>query len=194
MHPHQGFEILSFVLEGTIRHFDTKLNNWVELNKGDVQIIRAGNGISHAEHMVKGARMFQIWLDPELDKTLRQDASYSDHKSSEFKANHKEGYALTQYIGNQSHFALDTPGLQVQLIQLDKKYPITVEDDQHALAYILEGDLTINGELVKVDDYIILENGEHLVSGRGQIFEIRCQKSLPYPTYAERMQMQSSLG
>ena len=48
LHPHQGFEICSFVLKGNINHFDTKQNKWIPLQEGDVQIIRAGNGISHA--------------------------------------------------------------------------------------------------------------------------------------------------
>ena len=48
-HPHKAFEILSFVLEGDIEHYDSKLRGWKPLQKGDVQIIRAGSGISHAE-------------------------------------------------------------------------------------------------------------------------------------------------
>ena len=62
LHPHQGFEILSFVLEGSIEHFDTGDNEWKTLNAGDAQIIRAGSGISHSEKLNAGAHMFQIWL------------------------------------------------------------------------------------------------------------------------------------
>ena len=61
LHPHQGFEICSFVLKGNIRHFDTKLNDWKPLEAGDVQIIRAGNGISHSEWMGKDAETI-CWL------------------------------------------------------------------------------------------------------------------------------------
>ena len=46
LHPHQGFEICSFILEGNINHYDTKQEKWIPLKKGDVQIIRAGKGIS----------------------------------------------------------------------------------------------------------------------------------------------------
>jgi redox-sensitive bicupin YhaK (pirin superfamily) len=42
------------------------------LDEGDVQIIRAGNGIEHSEQLEKGAVIFQIWTDPNLDKTLSQ--------------------------------------------------------------------------------------------------------------------------
>ena len=46
-HPHQAFEIMSFVLKGDIRHYDSKNKAWVPLHEGDVQIIRAGNGICY---------------------------------------------------------------------------------------------------------------------------------------------------
>ena len=72
LHPHQGFEICSFVLAGDIRHYYTKLQEWRPLRTGDVQIIRAGNGISHCEWMGKDAEIFQIWrYDSSSSKGLR---------------------------------------------------------------------------------------------------------------------------
>ena len=62
LHPHQGFEICSFILKGNINHFDTKQNKWIPLSKGDVQIIRSGNGISHAEEIKDHSEIFQISL------------------------------------------------------------------------------------------------------------------------------------
>ena len=58
LHPHQGFEICSFVLKGNINHFDTKQNKWIPLSEGDVQIIRSGNGISHAEEIDDNSEIF----------------------------------------------------------------------------------------------------------------------------------------
>ena len=29
LHPHQGFEICSFVIEGSIKHFDSQQNKWI---------------------------------------------------------------------------------------------------------------------------------------------------------------------
>ncbi len=57
LHPHQGFEICSFVLKGNINHFDTKQNKWIPLSEGDVQIIRSGNGISEKKlkKIIKGS-------------------------------------------------------------------------------------------------------------------------------------------
>ena len=33
LHPHKGFEIMTFVLEGKIKHYDTLIDNWIELKK-----------------------------------------------------------------------------------------------------------------------------------------------------------------
>ena len=85
LHPHQGFEIMSFVLEGRIRHYDTQSKEWMPLDRGDVQIIRSRKGISHAEHMEAGSVMFQIWFDPNLQATLPQEASYSDYRADSFQ-------------------------------------------------------------------------------------------------------------
>ena len=71
LHPHRGFEICSFVLKGKIRHFDNKQNKWIPLNEGDVQIIRAGSGISHAEEIEAKSEIFQIWFNPDLSKSLK---------------------------------------------------------------------------------------------------------------------------
>ena len=67
LHPHQGFEIMSFVLDGEIKHFDTKANEWKPLQKGDAQIIRSGNGISHSEFMGRRSSKNTKWRTPAND-------------------------------------------------------------------------------------------------------------------------------
>ena len=90
-HPHKLFEIMSFVLEGEIQHYDSKLNDWLSLNKGDAQIIRSGNGITHAERLMPGSRIFQIWFDPNIQKTVSKPASYNDYKAEEIPFVEKNG-------------------------------------------------------------------------------------------------------
>jgi redox-sensitive bicupin YhaK (pirin superfamily) len=116
LHPHQGFEICSFILRGPVRHFDTKLNDWLALEDGDVQIIRAGNGISHSEFMGKDAEMFQIWFDPDLSKTLSQPATYDDYRTGDFPETVSAGAAVKTLVGPGSPFRMDTPGVQVYSI------------------------------------------------------------------------------
>ena len=85
LHPHKGFEILTYVLKGKIRHYDTKIEKWVSLKKGDVQLIQSGSGISHSEHLYDKSEIFQIWFDPDLSKSLNKEPQYKDYKEKEFE-------------------------------------------------------------------------------------------------------------
>jgi len=48
MHPHRGIETITYMVEGSFKHRDSKGNEGV-LNSGDVQWMTAGRGILHEE-------------------------------------------------------------------------------------------------------------------------------------------------
>ena len=64
-HPHREMEIITFVREGAITHRDS-LGNEGRTEAGDVQVMHAGTGITHAEYNMEATatRIFQIWLQP----------------------------------------------------------------------------------------------------------------------------------
>jgi len=49
LHPHEGFEIMTFVLKGSLEHYDTATKVWTPLSSGGVQVIQAGSGVQHSE-------------------------------------------------------------------------------------------------------------------------------------------------
>lgn len=65
-HPHKDMEIITFMLKGQITHQDS-LGNKHTLKEGNVQLMRAGSGITHSEvnfhHTL--AHLLQIWILPE---------------------------------------------------------------------------------------------------------------------------------
>ena len=68
-HPHRGFETVTYLLDGRMRHEDSAGNSG-ELNPGDVQWMTAGRGIIHCEEpqeefLRTGGRThgFQIWVN-----------------------------------------------------------------------------------------------------------------------------------
>lgn len=66
MHPHTNVEIVTVVVDGIESHADN-LGYKQELTKGDVQLISAGAGISHAGGNIsptEDARHLQIWISP----------------------------------------------------------------------------------------------------------------------------------
>ncbi|WP_230281334.1 pirin family protein [Croceicoccus sp. Ery15] len=67
-HPHRDMEIVTFVRSGAISHRDS-LGNQGRTAAGDVQVMSAGTGITHAEYNLESedTTLFQIWIMP--DKT-----------------------------------------------------------------------------------------------------------------------------
>ena len=191
LHPHQGFEIMSFVLEGNVRHFDTKMNAWKPLTAGDVQIIRAGNGISHSEHLEKGGVIFQIWVDPDLSKTLQQDASYDDYKGSDFTTEEFGDTSVAYYAGEKGIMKLDTPKIDIRRIRIGEDgHRWDGEKDVIRSMYIIGGSGTINGKTVEQDDYIILDDGSAIEfkahKGGMDVFAFTTPVQPGYVTYSRK--------
>ena len=197
LHPHQGFEIMSFVLNGKIRHFDTNLNGWRDLEKGDVQIIRAGKGISHAEFMAQDAVMFQIWMDPNINKTMQQEATYDDYPAADFPIEHRNGLQVTTYTGlPEAPLKMDTPGVTIARWALkgeEGDQTIALRPDEVYSIYVLSGTGSFNDQAVVLDDFIIIENADKLELSTEEgveLFVIASPVNVGYPTYGEMMQRQ----
>ena len=65
-HPHRDMEIFSYVLEGRLAHQDS-MGNRRELKPGEIQMMRAGSGVTHSEFNPSStgqARLLQIWIMP----------------------------------------------------------------------------------------------------------------------------------
>ena len=65
LHPHFNMEILTYVLEGELSHFDT-LGNSGTIKAGEFQLISGGEGLMHSEHnrTKSMTRFLQIWIKP----------------------------------------------------------------------------------------------------------------------------------
>ncbi|GAB3551483.1 pirin family protein [Noviherbaspirillum agri] len=78
-HPHRGFETVTYMLDGHMRHED-HLGNVGELKNGGVQWMTAGRGIVHSEmpQQEKGRmRGFQLWINLPAKEKMKP-AHYRD--------------------------------------------------------------------------------------------------------------------
>ena len=65
-HPHDNMEIITIPLEGDLEHKDN-MGNGTVIKNGDVQVMSAGNGITHSEFNAnkdQDVKLLQIWLFP----------------------------------------------------------------------------------------------------------------------------------
>jgi redox-sensitive bicupin YhaK (pirin superfamily) len=83
-HPHRGFETVTYMLDGHMRHED-HLGNRGDLGPGSVQWMTAARGIIHSEMPQQSEgrlRGFQLWLNlPSREKM--KPASYRDIPAGE---------------------------------------------------------------------------------------------------------------
>ena len=189
LHPHQGFEICSFVLKGKINHFDTKQNSWIPLSEGDVQIIRSGNGISHSEELMENSEIFQIWFDPNLRLSLNKLASYDDYKSQDFQILDSK-WKKTKIIKNEnSRLKMDSEGIEIfQYSYLDNKNDeISLKLDKIHSFFIIDGEISINGKIISKGFFFTVRDQNLLklkILSNSEIFRISSPKNVSYKTYS----------
>jgi redox-sensitive bicupin YhaK (pirin superfamily) len=63
-HPHRDMEIVTYVRTGAITHQDS-MGNQGRTGAGDVQVMSAGTGVTHAEYNLEdeATTLFQIWIE-----------------------------------------------------------------------------------------------------------------------------------
>ena len=182
LHPHKGFEIMSFVLSGSIDHYDTKINKWLTLKKGDVQLIKSGSGIYHSEKLHKHSSIFQIWFDPNISKSINTPPQYQDFKSNNFKFDGNRKY----YVGNNSPIKLDSENIQIFKLKTSKNTVFSVPETLMYSVYCLNNSFKLNNITIKKDDFIIINNEKNVsisVKTPIELFIISSSKFISYKTY-----------
>jgi quercetin 2,3-dioxygenase len=180
-HPHRGFEPVTFLYQGGIRHKDSRGNEGI-LQGGDVQWMTAGRGIIHSERASKaflesGGTMegIQLWVNlPKKDKMAQP--GYQDIKAAQLPVwASPDGLAHLRvvagdYQGLKGPARTHTPILALQAeLQTGGFAAIELLEGFNALAYILSGELSLN------DNFSY--SAEHLICFRndGEGFTLRAQ-------------------
>jgi quercetin 2,3-dioxygenase len=86
-HPHRGFETVTYMLDGRMRHEDSEGNRG-DLGPGDVQWMTAARGIIHSEmpQQAEGRmRGFQLWLNLPASHKMNP-AAYRDIPAAQVPA------------------------------------------------------------------------------------------------------------
>lgn len=103
-HPHRGFETVTYMLAGRMRHRDNAGHEGL-LQSGDVQWMTAGRGIVHSEmpEQEDGAMEgFQLWLNLAASDKMAAPW-YRDIKSSDIPEFTAPGGAYVRVIAGASH-------------------------------------------------------------------------------------------
>lgn len=182
LHPHRGFEIMTFVLEGEIRHYDTIIEKWIDLKKGDIQLIQSGSGISHSEFMQKNSSIFQIWFDPDISKTMQQKAKYQDYKSDIFNQENN----ITKLVGKDSPIKIESENIEIVKLSVEENYNLRLELNFYYSIYLINGEAKINNVVIEKDDFIKIYDQEMLEINskkKSDFFIVKSPRIVSYTTY-----------
>ncbi len=155
-HPHRGFETITYMLDGRMRHRDSAGHEGV-LAAGGVQWMTAGRGVIHSEIPEQTAgRMegFQLWLNlPAADKMCVP--WYRDFAAAELPAYRTAaGAAVTVIAGTSRDVQGAVSRPQTQPLYLDIALPAGVAFEErlaaelNAFIVVYRGAVTVADEMV----------------------------------------------
>ncbi|WAC64542.1 pirin family protein [Pseudoxanthomonas sp. SL93] len=176
-HPHRGFETVTYMLDGRMRHRDNHGNEGL-LTPGAVQWMTAGRGLIHSEMPEQESgrmRGFQLWVNlPARDKMTapKYQEFAPDHIPVAHPAQGVEVKVIAGVVGDTtgpiSQPATDPVYLDVGL-QAGQAWQYTLPEGHNAFAYVFEGAVTVGDG----DDARALETHEMGVLGGGDRVSVR---------------------
>jgi redox-sensitive bicupin YhaK (pirin superfamily) len=173
-HPHRGFETITYMLKGKMRHRDSNGNEGL-LEDGAVQWMTAGHGILHSEmpEQTDGSLWgFQIWLN--LPQRLQMaDPGYQDISPSEITEFEEDGvgYRLVagELFGQTGPARTHLPVLMVDIAPYGGQTTIPLTDGETTILFCFEGQLTIAGQAIIDGDLAVLTgDGGVTIQGDGR--------------------------
>lgn len=178
-HPHRGFETVTLMVAGRMRHRDSAGHEGL-LEPGGVQWMTAGRGVVHSEMPEQAeGRMegLQLWLNlPAADKM--REPWYHDFRADEIPAATADGVRVRVIAGR----ALDTDGAVLRAateallvdLQLEPgaRFAHALPASHNAFVQVVAGTVVIDGASVAAGRMAILANppeadGVVLAAGAG---------------------------
>jgi hypothetical protein len=173
-HPHRGFETITYMLAGRMRHRDSAGHEGL-LQNGDVQWMTAGRGVIHSElPEQQDGRMegFQLWLNLPAKDKLRTPW-YRDIRRDEIPAFTRADGLRVRVIAGESHGVEGAVQREAtEPLYLDLELPAGARFSQalpashNAFVVVYRGELAIAAEHVPALRMAILAN-----EGDGVTFE-----------------------
>ena len=173
-HPHRGFETVTYLLDGRMRHRDNAGHEGV-IEPGGIQWMTAGRGIVHSEMpeqengLLEG---FQLWVN--LPAAHKMDApAYQEYPADRIPEESRDGGITVRVITGTTSLGTQGPVVQplTAPLYLDVTLPAgstfteRMPAQHNAFVYVINGPLTAsdhdgNAVTLSRDDLGILDHGD----------------------------------
>ncbi len=159
-HPHRGFEAVTYLLAGRMRHKDNAGHEGV-IESGGVQWMTAGKGIVHSEMpeqengLLQG---FQLWINLPASKKMQAPA-YQEFPANEIMIDRLDNDIEIRVISGTTNNGVSGPVINntVNPIYLDvflpegQMFEQTINVEHHAFIFVIEGEVSIGDSRSKIN-------------------------------------------
>ncbi|WKB52458.1 pirin family protein [Eleftheria terrae] len=165
-HPHRGFETVTYMIAGRMRHRDSAGNEGL-LGHGGVQWMSAGRGLVHSEMPEQEAGLmqgFQLWLNLRSQDKMGSPW-YRDIQAADVPQFDTAAGVTARVIAGSSHGvpgAVQRPHTEPLYLDLQfgkgSHFEQSLPSGHNAFVYVYEGELDIGGQAVPAQRMAILAN------------------------------------
>jgi redox-sensitive bicupin YhaK (pirin superfamily) len=175
-HPHRGFETVTYLLNGRMRHKDNAGNEGV-IAPGGVQWMTAGKGIIHSEMpeqengLLEG---FQLWIN--LPASHKMTApKYQEYDQGDIPTENRNNASIKVITGKTSQGTTGpvaqplTDPLYFDIkLKANAEFTETLPPEHNAFIYVITGEVSLLNEhkeavLIGKDQLAVLTKGKSLV-------------------------------
>ncbi len=195
LHPHRGFEIVSYVVSGKLGHYDT-LGTRRAVSDGGIQVMQTGSGVSHEEAMLEPNTQFlQIWFEPDLQDAVQRPPTYADYEAGDLATQVNGGVETTPLLGEAAAMQLVTDA-NARVVRLNPgaTYTRPTRSGRSIAALVIKGEGQIEAAgTITPRDFIIMHAEDDASfsidadSNHGlELVEIDVPTRVDYPLYKSR--------
>jgi redox-sensitive bicupin YhaK (pirin superfamily) len=150
-HGHRDMEIITYILEGALKHEDSMGNGSV-IRPGDVQRMTAGTGVRHSEANASDSErvhLLQIWILPHtvgLEPGYEQKAFTEDERRGRLKL-------IASEDGSDGSVEVHQDvKLFASIIPAGEQVEHTMDQKRYAWIQVARGSVSVNGEKAEQGD------------------------------------------
>jgi redox-sensitive bicupin YhaK (pirin superfamily) len=161
-HGHRDMEIITYILEGALKHEDSMGNGSV-IRPGDVQRMTAGTGVRHSEQNASKdqlVHLLQIWILPnemDLSPGYEQKAFSTDERRDRFRL-------IASEDGREGSVTVHQDvSVFASVLEREKSVEYEIGETRYGWLQVARGSLTINEERLEQGDGVVIM-GEKLLT------------------------------
>src|SRR5215510_13498211 len=154
-HGHSDMEIITFILEGALKHEDS-LGNGSVIRPGDVQRMTAGTGVRHSEQnasTTEPVHLLQIWILP------NEDSLTPGYEQKYFSADERLNTLrlIASKDGRDGSVTVHQDvSVFASLLELGQEVSREMDSTRYAWIQVARGSIDVNGETATQGDGLVV--------------------------------------